>query len=269
MANQLISTKGAIPESPASGGIPSPNGREQSLPFSLRRMRMGRIKEISVFVDESGSYDSDESSSLYYMVCLVFHDQDCDISNEISKLESAIATTGLEKGHCIHTTPLIRRENEYEHEYREKRKALFFKMLTFVRRADVSFKCFYVDKQFIDDAVAIHDKLCRDIKQFLSDNVSKFDDYAKIKIYYDNGQDQVKKVLEDAFSIFASRTEFVPEVTPNKYRLFQAADFICTLELIRLRIANGAGLNKSEAAFFGNARLFRRNVLAQLSGKNF
>ena len=39
---------------------------------------MGKTKEISVFVDESGSYDPDETSSLYYMVCLVFHDQDSD-----------------------------------------------------------------------------------------------------------------------------------------------------------------------------------------------
>ena len=55
---------------------------------------MGKTKEISVFVDESGSYDPDETSSLYYMVCLVFHDQDSDISGEILKLEDAIAATG-------------------------------------------------------------------------------------------------------------------------------------------------------------------------------
>ena len=58
-------------------------------------------------------------------------------------------------------------------------------------------------------------------------------------------------------------------MTQTKYRLFQAADFICTLELMRMRIAEGKGLNKSELAFFGNARLFKRNVLAQLSGKDF
>ena len=32
-------------------------------------------KEISVFVDESGSYDLNASSSRFYIVCMVFHDQ--------------------------------------------------------------------------------------------------------------------------------------------------------------------------------------------------
>ena len=127
---------------------------------------MGKTKEISVFVDESGSYDPDETSSLYYMVCLVFHDQDSDISGEISKLEEAIAATGRDSSHCIHTAPLIRRENEYEQDLRESRRTLFFKMLTFVRRADVSCKCFWVDKHYIDTAESIHDKLQRDISTF-------------------------------------------------------------------------------------------------------
>ena len=72
---------------------------------------MGKTKEISVFVDESGSYDPDETSSLYYMVCLVFHDQDSDISGEILKLDEAIVATGRDAGHCIHTAPLIRQLN--------------------------------------------------------------------------------------------------------------------------------------------------------------
>ncbi len=230
---------------------------------------MGKTKEISVFVDESGSYDPNESSSLYYMVCLVFHDQDVDISGEIAKLEKAISSTGRDGRHCIHTAPLIRRENEYENDLRETRRALFFKMLTFVRRANVSYKCFYVDKHFVDSASMIHKKLHKDLTDFLADNAAKFSGYDKIKVYYDNGQDQIKKLLEESFKALTAKTVFVPEVTPAKYRLFQAADFICTLELMRLRIAEGQGLNKSEIAFFGNARLFRRNILAQLSGKGF
>ena len=230
---------------------------------------MGKTKEISVFVDESGSYDPDESSSLYYMVYLVFHDQDVDIGGEVDKLEEAISLTGRDSGHCIHTAPLIRRENEYENDLRESRRALFFKMLTFVRRANVSYKCFYVDKHFVDGASMIHKKLHADLTAFLAANAAKFSNYDKVKIYYDNGQDQVKKVLEESFKALMVKTVFVPEVPPAKYRLFQAADFICTIELMRLRIAEGRGLNKSEIAFFGNARLFRRNVLAQLSGKEF
>ena len=31
-------------------------------------------KEISVFIDESGSFDPDRSSSRSYLVCMVFHE---------------------------------------------------------------------------------------------------------------------------------------------------------------------------------------------------
>ena len=44
---------------------------------------MSKTKEISVFVDESGSFDPDRSSSRYYLVCMVFHNQDVDISRQI------------------------------------------------------------------------------------------------------------------------------------------------------------------------------------------
>lgn len=227
------------------------------------------VKEISVFVDESGSYDSDETTSLYYMMCLVFHDQQMPIDDDLRKLSLMIENVGKHPEHCIHTAPLIRRENEYQNDSREIRRALFFKMLSFVRKANIRYKCFVVDKRYIDEAAAIHEKLKRDLAEFLSVNALQFSNYDKIKVYYDNGQDQVKKVLESAFKFVTAKTEFVPEVTPARYRLFQAADLICTLELMRRRIDEGIGLNKSESLFFGNARLFKRNVLSQLSLKEF
>ena len=94
-----------------------------------------------------------------------------------------------------------------------------------------------------------------------------FANYDCIKVYYDNGQNQVKKILEESFAACTTKSEFVAEVTPAKYRLFQAADMICTLELIRSRIEDGHGLNKAELAFFGNARLFKRNVIGQILAK--
>jgi len=230
-------------------------------------MANDRVKEISVFVDESGSYDSDVASSLYYMVCLVFHDQDVDIASGIRKLEEELVNVGKPSDHCIHTSPLIRREAEYENDLREERRSLFYKMLTFVRRADVRYKCFQVAKEFIDSDCSIHQKLKRDMTEFLVANAGMFAGYDRIKVYYDNGQDQVKKILEESFAACTGKAEFVSEVTPAKYRLFQAADMICTLELIRLRIEDGHGLNKAEKAFFGNARLFKRNVIGQIESK--
>ena len=69
--------------------------------------------DISVFVDESGSFDSDDGSSRFYLICLVVHDQREDIEGDVAALEDSLASLGLGRGHCIHAGPLIRREGEY------------------------------------------------------------------------------------------------------------------------------------------------------------
>ena len=60
-----------------------------------------RTREISVFIDESGCYEHDRQSSRYYLVCMVFHDQDIDISAEINKLEDSLESMGLDRNHFV------------------------------------------------------------------------------------------------------------------------------------------------------------------------
>lgn len=76
---------------------------------------MKRTREISVFVDESGSFvpESMDSSSRQYILCMVFHDQSIQIADEIAKLEDALFQMGLKRGHCVHAGPLVRRERSH------------------------------------------------------------------------------------------------------------------------------------------------------------
>ena len=75
---------------------------------------MDRTREISVFVDESGGFVPlcEDPVAPYYLLCMVFHDQDIDVSGEIERLEGSFLAMGLERGHCVHAGPLIRRESE-------------------------------------------------------------------------------------------------------------------------------------------------------------
>ena len=61
--------------------------------------------DISVFVDESGTFDSDKDSSRFYLICLVLHDQRESIAREVVALEDSLAAIGLEREHCIHAGP--------------------------------------------------------------------------------------------------------------------------------------------------------------------
>ena len=56
--------------------------------------------------------------------------------------------------------------------------------------------------------------------------------------------------------------EFKADVLPDKYRLFQAADLICTIESLAVKHEKNLPLNKSEEFFFGKWRDLKKNYLA-------
>ena len=71
------------------------------------------MSELSIFIDESGDFGPYDHRSPYYIIAMVFHDQSIDISSPIEKLCRDLSDKGLKPDHCIHTGPIIRRENEY------------------------------------------------------------------------------------------------------------------------------------------------------------
>lgn len=55
---------------------------------------------------------------------------------------------------------------------------------------------------------------------------------------------------------------------PADYKLFQVADFICTMELTSLKLENNL-FSKSEMLFFGNKRDLKQNYLKVLKKKEW
>ena len=74
-----------------------------------------------------------------------------------------------------------------------------------------------------------------------------FNQFDVVKIYYDNGQIEVTRILSSVFNSLLDNVEF-KRVIPSNYRLFQVADLICTLKLTELKMQNHI-LSKSEIVF--------------------
>ncbi len=51
----------------------------------------GDMRELSVFVDESGDFGTYDPKSPFYIIGMVFHDQHHDIKEKISKLEKELS----------------------------------------------------------------------------------------------------------------------------------------------------------------------------------
>lgn len=224
-------------------------------------------KEISVFVDESGSFDPLASSSQFYIVCMVFHDQDKSIATDVASFNKELRGIGLDDTQAVHAGPLIRWEEPYRHLRRQDRRIVFGKLLAFMRRAEITYRCFAVDKRFVSDVKTLHDRLLQQIVTFLVAHATDFNAYDKLKVYYDNGQSSVREILKDAFALFSSKIDFVENVTPEKYKLFQVADMMATLELVRLKLETDGRISDAEKDFFLTIQNLKKNYLKPTARK--
>lgn len=216
------------------------------------------MKELSIFIDESGDFGAYNYHSPWYIVTMVFHDQRKSIQEPLEHLEKELLLLGLEN-HCIHTGPIIRKEEDYSAmNYLERRK-IFNKMVTFLRQSDIKYKSFHIEKKHMDDMVEATGRLSKQISLFIKEHYEFLLSFDLVKIYYDNGQVELNKILSSLFHAFLPRVE-LRKVTPSDYRLFQVADMICTFELLKLKIENKS-FSKSERIFFGSVNDLKRNYL--------
>ena len=77
----------------------------------------------------------------------------------------------------------------------------------------------------------------------------------------------MSKLLSSVFNALLPNPIF-RKVMPSDYKLFQVADFICSLQLVRLKL-DANQFSKSEMNFFGNQRDLKQNYLNPLKKKEF
>ena len=222
------------------------------------------MKELSVFVDESGDFGEFESHAPYYIISLVLHDQKIDIHESLSILENEMDHLGY-PSHCIHVGPIIRKEKEYEYEDLEVRRKIVMRLMAFVRHIDVRFITAHIEKKPDQDTVQSVTRLSKELSAKLRDNWSFFQHFDVIKVYYDNGQSEVTKIISSVFNALFENVE-VRKVMPTQYRLFQVADLICTLKLTELKMERKM-LSPSEKLFFEDERILKKNYIKPICQK--
>lgn len=222
------------------------------------------MRELSIFIDESGDFGPYEHHAPYYLITLVFHDQAVSIAQDIEFLKRRVTDQGFHDDHAVHAGPLIRREADYAHLDLNARKKLFRSLFDFMRKTPIGFKTFVFRKREYDDHDALVSRMSRDIGAYVRENLATFQSFGRIVVYYDGGQKEITNLINTVLNTLLEAE--VRRVRPSDYRLFQAADMICTLELLATKLEDG-GLSKSEDEFFGGVRNLRKNYLRPLERK--
>lgn len=224
------------------------------------------MKELSIFIDESGDFGGYDPKAPFYIIGMVIEDQKNDISEAIRYLDSGLKQVGFAR-ECVHIGPLIRREGEYAHLTVQERIRILRKMMNFTSRVDFSYKSFVVEKKHLSDEAELAAKLAKQVADFVKQHYPFFLSYDKVKIYYDNGQVEVTKIIISVFTTLLERTE-LKKAFQKDYKLSQVADLVCTATLTDLKM-NNKTLSRSERRVLGSDRDINKNLLKPLKKKEF
>ena len=97
------------------------------------------MQELSVFIDESCDFGEYNYHSPFYIITMIFHDQDEDIKPAVEKLNRELSYLDLDDL-CIHTGPVIRKEEIYVNMSIEERRCIFNIMVAFFRQVNIRYK---------------------------------------------------------------------------------------------------------------------------------
>ena len=229
------------------------------------------MRELSIFIDESGDFGPFVKHSPFYVLSLVFHDQNDDISGHLDMIHEALVVRGLPANHAIHTGPLIRREQDYGLLDRSSRRSIFRVLVDFVRTCDITHYSWVFSKRELGDADQLVSGMARELGALIRSNYEFFLSWERIVVYYDNGQKEITNLVNSIFNAHLSVE--IRKVVPADYSLFQAADLCCTLALLRQKI-DTVGLTSSERDFFstpkdGAERALKKGYFKTLDRKRF
>ena len=161
--------------------------------------KVGTMKTLSVMIDEAGNFDMRSSANPIYCLTLVFHNQNDSIDDQIKYLEAGLTALGQDSRKAIHTSPLIRREPPYQNMGREELSKLMALVTIFVKKLPIKYKAFIFDKRESDSYNAFLGKMNSEVRMFIHSNLSFFQSFDNIVIYYDRGQKEISDLLKATF----------------------------------------------------------------------
>lgn len=215
------------------------------------------MSDLSIFVDESG----DSGNSKYYLITLVFHDQDKPIINDIERYNESMLVKGLSQT-PFHFSPLLNGHDSYENIDTDQRKMQLAAFRILASHLPYFYKTFAYRKSEVKGA--LETRMKRDLIVFMFDNLGFFQSFDNIKVYYDNGQQVVTAALRGAIEYAISKeAPIYRDASPQKYVLSQLADYVCGIELTALKYATGEQTN-TDRLFFGDKTSFKKNWLKNI-----
>jgi hypothetical protein len=147
-----------------------------------------------------------------------------------------------------------------------RRKAVD-KIITFARNCDITYMPFSVTKREYPERLQMMGRISRDISLFFRESSEYLLSFSKIISYYDNDQAEVTNMINTLYNAFFFDVEF-RKISPADFRLSQAADLFCTIELLAEK-ADAHTLTNSNLIFFESRRRLLKDYVKTVRAKRF
>ena len=136
---------------------------------------------------------------------------------------------------------------------------------SFAHAVNIRYHSIVVEKRQLNEEMDLVDRIGKQLSAFLHSQLETLLSYDRIVVYYDYGQKELTKILISVFNAITKNVEY-KKVAPADNMLFQAADMICTLELLALKMERKA-LSNSEKSFFGSGKKLYKSYLRAIQRK--
>ena len=220
------------------------------------------IKRLNIFIDESGDFGFVDGSSELYGVSFTIHESNDSITNDLEYLNNRLKKANYDG--MIHLADLVAKRGDYSHFNLKQRKDIFWSIFYFSKRVKVKIHTIIVDKRFKNNKSQLNRELAVEINNFfemIKDYMNEFD---KVVIYYDNGQEALGAII-DTLLITRSNVEHRIEFNHKEKRLFQVSDMLTFVDKIVYKHNHNMTLTKAEIYFFSVKDIL--GIIRQLRNK--
>lgn len=221
------------------------------------------MRELSIFLDESGS---DGLRDPFYLLAIIVHEQTTSLTESIQRYENALKMRRL-PDIPFHALPLLNGHGPYKNLPLAIRKQMLSTFRVFLRHTPIRFHCIKLTTKHYGTADALSRAMRKELIEFLVSHLNYFQSFNPIKVYYDNGQKSIAGAVHKAVDHALAQGSVMYRIaSPQDYRLAQAADYVCTMELTALKYENGLSTSTDEK-FFGSRRQFKKGIYKELADK--
>lgn len=221
-------------------------------------------RRLNIFIDESGDFGFTEGSSELYTVSFTIHESDNSIINDLEYLNNRLKK--IDYDGMIHLADLIARRGDYAHFDFKQRQNIFWSIFFFSKRVKVKIHTIIVDKRFKNNKTQLNRELAGEINNFFNSMSDYMNEFEKVVVYYDNGQDALGAII-DTLLLNKTNVEHRIEFDHKEKRLFQVSDMLTFVDKIVYKHQNNMPMTKAEKYFFSVKDIL--GIIRQLKSKRW